>query len=122
MLDFWYSERCTRGMKLGICIATCILIYLSSTVEKLSAPFVIVSLLLGIVVHFLQQKIRRIASDHPYAQGFSILGFVFPIISLISIISFLPDIHKWGLAVQVISFSALGLFIVSIYQNRARRT
>lgn len=121
MLDFWYSERCTRGMKLGICIATCVIIYLSSTVEKLAAPFVIVSLLLGIVVHFLQEKMKRIASDNRYAQGLSIIGFVFPIISLISIMSFLPDTHKWALGFQVIGFSALGLFIVSIYQNRSPR-
>ena len=121
MVDFWYSERCTRGMKMGICIATCVIIYLSSTIEKLAAPFVIISLVLGIVNHFLQQKINRIASDNPYAQGFSIIGFVFPIILLISIISFLPQPHQWVLAIQVIGFSALGLFIVSIYQNRAPR-
>ncbi|WP_130804194.1 hypothetical protein [Acinetobacter ihumii] len=121
MFDFWYSDRCTRSIKLMVCIVTCLIIYLSSSVEKLAVPFVIVSLMLGIINHFLQQKIKRIASNNPYAQGFSIIGFVFPIISLITLIGFLPDTHQWALAIQVIGFSALGLFIVSIYQNRAPR-
>ena len=121
MLDFWYSERCTRGIKLGICIATCVIIYLSSTVEKLPALFVVMSLLLGMIHHFLQQKISRIQADNPYAEGFSIIGFVFPIMALITLIAFLPQSHQWILAIQVIGLSALGLFIVSIYQNRAPR-
>ncbi|MFW1689351.1 hypothetical protein ACG9H2_05125 [Acinetobacter ursingii] len=121
MLDFWYSERCTRGIKLGICIATCVIIYLSSTTEKLPALFVVMSLLLGMIHHFLQQKISRIQADNPYAEGFSIIGFVLPIIALITLIAFLPQPHQWILAIQVIGFSALGLFIVSIYQNRAPR-
>ncbi|MFW1810318.1 hypothetical protein ACG9HX_02985 [Acinetobacter ursingii] len=121
MLDFWYSERCTRGIKLGICIATCVIIYLSSTTEKLPALFVVMSLLLGMIHHFLQQKISRIQADNPYAEGFSIIGFVLPIIALITLIAFLPQPHQWILAIQVIGFSALGLFMVSIYQNRAPR-
>ncbi len=121
MLDFWYSERCTHGIKLGICIATCVIIYLSSTIEKLPALFVVMSLLLGMIHHFLQQKISRIQADNRYAEGFSIIGFVLPIIALITLIAFLPQSHQWILAIQVIGFSALGLFIVSIYQNRAPR-
>ncbi len=121
MLDFWYSECCTRGIKLGICIATCVIIYLSSTTEKLPALFVVMSLLLGMIHHFLQQKISRIQADNPYAEGFSIIGFVLPIIALITLIAFLPQPHQWILAIQVIGFSALGLFMVSIYQNRAPR-
>ena len=121
MLDFWYSERCTRGIKLGICIATCVIIYLSSTIEKLPALFVVMSLLLGMIHHFLQQKISRIQADNPCAEGFSIIGFVFPIMALITLIAFLPQSHQWILAIQVIGLSALGLFIVSIYQNRAPR-
>lgn len=121
MLDFWYSECCTRGIKLGICIATCVIIYLSSNIEKLPTLFVVMSLLLGMIHHFLQQKIRCLPSDNPYAEGFSIIGFVLPIIALITLIAFLPQPHQWILAIQVIGFSALGLFIVSIYQNRAPR-
>ena len=79
------------------------------------------SLLLGMIHHFLQQKISRIQADNPYAEGFSIIGFVLPIIALITLIAFLPQPHQWILAIQVIGLSALSLFIVSIYQNRAPR-
>ncbi len=35
MLEFWYSERCSRQIKLIAIIATCILIYTASTVAQL---------------------------------------------------------------------------------------
>ena len=118
MLDFWYSERCTRGIKLGICIATCVIIYLSSTIEKLPALFVVMSLLLGMIHHFLQQKISRIQADNPYTEGFSIIGFVFPIMALITLFSFLPQPHQWILAIQVIGFSALACVLVILIGNK----
>ena len=37
MLEFWYSERCTRQIKLMVIIATCILIYAASTVAQLGS-------------------------------------------------------------------------------------
>jgi hypothetical protein len=53
-------------------------------------------------------------------KGFQSLVLYFPLLCLLP--SFLlPQSHQWILAIQVIGLSALGLFIVSIYQNRAPR-
>jgi hypothetical protein len=87
---------------------------------KLPTLFVVMSLLLGMIHHFLQQKIRCLPSDNPYAEGFSIIGFVLPIIVLITLFSF-ASVTSMDLSHTVIGLSALGLFIVSIYQNRAPR-
>ena len=51
MLEFWYSERCHRQIKLVVIIATCIVIYAASTVAQLDPVLVGLSLGIGIVVH-----------------------------------------------------------------------
>ena len=33
MLDFWYSARCTREIKWGVCIVVCLCIYLASNIQ-----------------------------------------------------------------------------------------
>lgn len=121
MLDFWYSERCTRGMKLGICIATCAIIYVLSQIQKLPPVFAISCLGIGILTHIIRSSFQRIDQNNPYRNGFKILKTVFPVTALILIILLLPKTQKMVLALQAIGFSALGLFVVSIYQNRAPR-
>ncbi|MBK0062688.1 MULTISPECIES: hypothetical protein [unclassified Acinetobacter] len=121
MLDFWYSERCTRGMKLGSCIAICAIIYFLSQIQKLTPGFTISCLGIGVITHFIQYSFQRIDPNNPYRNGFKILETVFPVMGLILIILLLPKTQKIVLALQALSFSALGLFVVSIYQNRAQR-
>ena len=40
MLNFWYSERCSRQIKLIICIATCVMIFMAAQVQQLGAIFI----------------------------------------------------------------------------------
>ncbi|MCO8114025.1 hypothetical protein NI465_07515 [Acinetobacter lwoffii] len=125
MLEFWYSERCSRQIKLIAIIATCIFIYAASTVAQLDPVFVGVSLAIGIVVHLLHHFRLKISKSNPYANGFSALSRVIPIIALITLFGYLPEQHQqwgkfaWGL--QCLGFAAIGLFIVSIYESRAKR-
>lgn len=51
MLDFWYSARCTRQVKLIVCIMTCAMIYLCSTVQALSA--VLTGFSLGLAYQYI---------------------------------------------------------------------
>ena len=81
MLEFWYSERCSRQIKLIVVIATCIFIYAASTVAQLDPVFVGVSLAIGIVVHLLHHFRLKISKSNPYANGFSALSRVIPIIA-----------------------------------------
>ncbi len=124
MLEFWYSERCSRQIKLIVIIATCILIYAASTVVQLDPVFVGVSLAIGIVVHLLHHFRLKISKSNPYANGFSALSRVIPIIALITLFGYLPEQQQWdkfALGLQCLGFAAIGLFIVSIYESRAKR-
>ena len=125
MLEFWYSERCSRQIKLIVIIATCILIYAASTVAHLDPVFVGVGLAIGIVVHLLHHFRLKISKSNPYANGFSALSRVIPIIALITLFGYLPEQHeqwtKFALGLQCFGFAAIGFFIVSIYESRAKR-
>lgn len=121
MLDFWYSERCTREIKLITSIATCAIIYYCSTFEKLSPTWTVCCLVLGMAIHVLKIQADKISLQNPYAQGFKILFSALPLAVLILIIYLLPNQNIIFTAIQAVGFTALGLFIVSIYQNRAKR-
>lgn len=121
MLDFWYSERCTRQIKLIICIAVCAVIYYCSNIQQLSPLFTGLSLAVGLALHFLRIVHLNIANTNRYKAIFQIIFSMLPIIALIALIIFLPQTHKAILALQCICFSAIGLFLVSIYENRAKR-
>ena len=118
MLEFWYLDKCSRQIKLIVCIVTCVMIYLCSTVQQLSPLFTGISITIGMGLHGLRALNLKIAADHPYKKGFAILIFAMPLITLIILISALPTQHKIVLVMQAIGFAAIGLFILSTFPNR----
>jgi hypothetical protein len=118
MLEFWYSDQCSRQLKLMVCIATCVIIYLCSTVQQLAPMLTGMSVSIGMGIHVLRALSLKIAADNPYKKGFAILFFVMPIIALITLISALPGQHKLMLAIQAIGFAAIGLFILAGFPKR----
>ncbi|CAB1208572.1 hypothetical protein [Acinetobacter bouvetii] len=118
MLEFWYSDKCTRQIKLIICIATCVIIYLCSAVQQLSVLLTGISLAMGMGLHVLRALSLKISEDNPYKEGFAILTFVMPLMAFITLISALPTEHKIILAMQAIGFVAIGLFILSTFPKR----
>lgn len=118
MLQFWYSDRCTRQIKLMVCIATCIMIYLCSTVQQLSAMFTGISLMIGMGIHLLRALSLKIVADNPYKNGFTLLFWVMPFTALMTLMAALPTEHKVMLILQTIGFTAIGLFILSTFPNR----
>jgi hypothetical protein len=118
MLQFWYSDKCTRQIKLMVCIATCVMIYLCSTVQQLSAMFSGISLMIGMGIHLLRVLSLKIAEDNAYRNGFTILFRLIPFTALITLIAALPTEHKIMLILQMIGFTAIGLFILSTFPNR----
>ena len=125
MLEFWYSERCNRQLKLIIIIAVCIVIYIASTVAELGPIFVGISLAIGMLIHVLHEFRLKLATDNPSAEGFRALTMAIPIVAVISLIGYLPKtVEIWetvALGLQCLGFVAIGLFIVSIYNQRAKR-
>ena len=118
MLQFWYSDKCTRQIKLLVSIATCVMIYLCSTVQQLSAMFSGISLMIGMSIHLLRALNLKIAADHPYKNGFTLLFWVIPFTALMTLIAALPTEHKIMLILQTIGFTAIGLFILSTFPDR----
>ena len=118
MLQFWYSDRCTRQIKLLVCIATCVMIYLCSTVQQLSAMVTGISLMIGMGIHLLRALSLKIAADNPYKNGFTLLFRLMPFTALMTLIAALPTEHKVILILQSIGFTAIGLFILSTFPNR----
>ena len=81
ILDFWYSERCTRQIKLIICISTCVVIYLSAKPAELSIWFVGFALLIGISLHLTRECILKIKSQNSNVkaiQWFIIVPIIAP--------------------------------------------
>ena len=118
MLEFWYLDKCTRQIKLIVCIVTCVMIYVCSTVQQLSPLFTGISITIGMGLHGLRALNLKIAADNPYKKGFAILILVMPLMAFITLISALPTQHKIILAMQAIGFAAIGLFILSTFPKR----
>ncbi|WP_089604297.1 hypothetical protein [Acinetobacter piscicola] len=121
LLDFWYSERCTRQIKLMVSVITCAIIYYCSTFEKLSPIFTLASLAIGISIHVLRNISIKIAMGTPYLKLYKILFAVFPIFTFSILVFLLPNANKLYTAIQALGFVALGLFVVSIYESRQKR-
>ena len=121
MLNFWYSERCSRQIKLIVCIATCVMIVIAAQVQQLGTIFIGLSLVFGIATHLLRFFQLKIAQDNPYREGFSRLVVFLPIIQRRDLLGYLPAQDKIELALQCIGFSEVGLFLVSIHAQREKR-
>lgn len=121
MLDFWYSERCTRQIKLIACVSVCIIIYFSSQIYQLTTLHTIIALCLGAICHFKHHAKKNIKEDNPYKTGFSILFFIIPLILFISLLTSLPNIGRLYLIIQILGFILIGFFLVSIYTHRTKR-
>lgn len=119
MLDFWYSERCTRQIKLILCIGTCILIFICSEQAQLAPIFVGLCLVIGLMIDVLYTlRINRLKA---LPQALKWCLAILPILCLLCLIYFLPNEMHGLLVLQCISFTLIGFFLVSIYSHRAKR-
>lgn len=69
-------------------------------------------------IHLLRALSLKIAEDNAYRNGFTILFRLIPFTALITLIAALPTEHKIMLILQMIGFTAIGLFILSTFPNR----
>lgn len=120
MLEFWYSNRCTRQIKLALCVLTFALVYWSSSITKITTSFACVSLLLGLSLHVFYQLGLKTALIKQ-KNLFSLICSSTFILVLAGLIWSLPENNKEIAALQVIGYSTLGFFVISIYALRSRR-
>ena len=121
MLNFWYSESCNRQIKLIVCIITCTIIYVCSAIQQLTPVFAAISLGIGFMMHLLRNISLKLSAQSASQKIIQNLFLLVPISALVLLILYLPAQDKIYLAIQCIAFSALGLFIVSIFAHRAKR-
>ncbi|MFW1858488.1 hypothetical protein [Acinetobacter defluvii] len=122
MLDFWYSERCTRQVKLMVSIVLCIAIYYCSSIAKLSPLFVGISLAIGIILHVLKQLSLKIPTQKVQFKLLKALIMLLPAFALASMIWSLPQQNLLYLILQCLGFIALGFILIANYENRAKRS
>lgn len=120
MLEFWYSSRCTRPMKLALCVLTFALVYWSSSISKIATSFAYASLLLGLSLHVFYQLSLKI-TPNTQRHLFNLACSCIFILILAGIIYLLPEHYQAIAALQVIGYSMLGFFVISIYSQRSRR-
>lgn len=125
MLNFWYSEACSRQFKLIVIIVTCMATYIASTQIQLDVVLSLVSIGLGILIHVMRRFRLKLKANHPYRNGFQSLSNIIPIVVLITMMGYFPDakspLDTFALVIQLLGFMAVGLFLVSIYDKRAKR-
>lgn len=122
MLDFWYSARCPRQLKLVLCIFTFAVLYYCSTLNKLEAHFSVIALFIGMLLHVIYQftQSQRAKNMQIQAGRLRLLRAV-PILALVVLIAVTPSLQHSILIMQVFGFAAFGLFLISIFSQRARR-
>ncbi|WOE30529.1 MULTISPECIES: hypothetical protein [unclassified Acinetobacter] len=120
MLNFWYSTRCTRPIKLMFCLGTCLIILLSADPIKLSLQHSIWALSLGALLHvlyILHQQFKQ-----PYIERHvNLILIVLISLILLLVSSSFPSVQRTILTIQYFAFMLLGFFILSIYSNRSKR-
>ncbi len=121
MLDFWYSQRCTRQIKLMVSIGLCIGIYYCSSIVKLSPFFVGISLAIGIILHLLKQLSLKRLQHSSQVKFLKILIMFLPILTLTIMAWYLPQQDLIYLILQCLGFMTLGFILIANYENRAKR-
>ncbi|MDR2248883.1 hypothetical protein [Acinetobacter sp.] len=119
MLAYWYSAP--RHIKLIIIIAICAVIYAAHQVQPLSPPYTVLSLVLGFGLHLGQYLQTKISDHSSYKSNFQFLLRIYPLIIVVIVMWVLPPQHNWVATIQALGFVLVGFFLVSIYQNRAKR-
>lgn len=119
MLAYWYNAP--RHIKLIFIIGVCAAIYVANQIQPLSPTYTILSLALGFGLHFGQYLQTKISDRGSSKSNLQFLLRIYPFIIVAIVVWILPPLHNWIITIQALGFVLVGFFLVSIYQNRAKR-
>jgi len=119
MLAYWYNA--SRQIKLIVIISVCAAIYAANQIQPLPPTYTVLSLIFGFGLHVGHYLNSKISNDTSGKSSFRFLSSIYPIFIVVILMYLLPAQHKWILAIQALGFVLVGFFLVSIYQNRAKR-
>ncbi|NHB56531.1 hypothetical protein G9F32_00570 [Acinetobacter sp. 194] len=121
MLDSWYSNRCNREIKFAVVVSTCVVIYLCSIKVKLAAPYVIISVLMGMAAHYIRSYVYQSKKALLSMGQFKSLFLLTLVIYQTYLIFHLDSPYRVLLMLQNLGFVCIGIFICSIYTHQAKR-
>ena len=119
MLAYWYNAP--RHIKLIFIVAVCGAVYAANQIQPLSPIYTVLSLILGFGLQVGNYLNSKISNNKSYKSSFGLLIKIYPIFIVVILMYLLPVQDKWILAIQALGFVLVGFFLVSIYQNRAKR-
>ena len=121
MLNFWYSEHCTREIKLVVSVLTCILIYLCSETQRLPSFLVGFGVVLGMLIHLFRQVNIKMIRQKKMRLFIEILYLTLPFLIML-ILALQHTIHDRLVSlIQGFGFILIGFFLASIHSQRAKR-
>lgn len=121
MLNFWYSPRCTRQIKLFACVVTFAVLYFTGQSAKIPSELALSSLGLGFILHLAYQLSLkpRLFSKR---RTFNLIYQSLIIVIVLGLIWLSPStLNKLFVTLQVIGYTLLGFFLISIYTQRSPR-
>ncbi|MDQ8935083.1 hypothetical protein [Acinetobacter rudis] len=119
MLDFWYSERCTRQLKLLLCIGVFALLYYCNNLQELPQSLALSSLAIGFLVHFVYKI--RLNTSKKHIRLYAKWLYLILMLVWFGLITQLPKTNQLLSSIQLAGYSLLGFFLVTIYSQRSRR-
>ena len=119
MLAYWYNAP--RHIKLIFIIVVCVAVYTANQVQPLSPIYTILSLIFGFGLHIGHYLNTKLSNNTSGKSSLGVLIKIYPILIIIILMYLLPVQHKWIHLIQALGFVLVGFFLVSIYQNRAKR-
>lgn len=119
MLAYWYNAP--RHIKLIFIIVVCVAVYAANQVQPLSPIYTILSLIFGFGLHIGHYSNTKFSNNTSGKSSLGVLIKIYPILIIIILMYLLPVQHEWIHLIQALGFVLVGFFLVSIYQNRAKR-
>ncbi|KQG45690.1 hypothetical protein KIP84_16270 [Acinetobacter sp. BHS4] len=119
MLAYWYNAP--RHIKLIFIIVVCVAVYAANQVQPLSPIYTILSLIFGFGLHIGHDLNTKFSNNTSGKSSLGVLIKIYPILIIIILMYLLPVQHEWIHLIQALGFVLIGFFLVSIYQNRAKR-
>lgn len=119
MLAYWYNAP--RHIKLIFIIVVCVAVYAANQVQPLPPIYTILSLIFGFGLHIGHYLNTKLSNNTSGKSSLGVLIKIYPILIIIILMYLLPVQYKWIHLIQALGFVLIGFFLVSIYQNRAKR-
>jgi flagellar biosynthesis protein FlhB len=121
MLNFWYSEHCSREVKLVVSVLTCIVIYLCAEIQRLPSFLVGAGVILGMLIHLSRQMNIKMTSQKKIRLFIEVIYLILPFVIMLILVIQHTTHDRLASVIQGFGFILIGFFLASIHSQRAKR-